>query len=277
MFSLLIVPDHLTSLASGLFDHLLGDITQSNHANSLPNAQSNARSNTTVETLETVLRVDISEGAADGHLLRPVGVVLLALHLDTHDLDRLVPGGQSTTERTRGDLLDRAEFLPVLLAGELADLALGNTRQSEARAPVGDLAHRDGVDALVDTLDTFGAVDLHERLHRARWLAAGQRFLVFRDLDCFHAGAETHGCVGLSQATDHTAGNTADEVVGSRNACVVLGFGGYEEQDCAFRRGFDPGPRDQSLVDCAGQIAVLEENEYVRTAKDTTTAPDAAD
>jgi hypothetical protein len=73
---------------------------------------------------------------------------------------------------------------------------------------------------------------------------------VLCDLDRLHARAETHGGVGLCQTADHTTRDTGDEVVRAERLRVELGFGCDEEEDGALRGGFDPGPGDESLVDC---------------------------
>ena len=73
---------------------------------------------------------------------------------------------------------------------------------------------------------------------------------MLRHLDCLHARAETHGSVGLSETTGHTAANAGDEVGAAGGLDVVFGFGGHEEEDGTFCGGFDPGPGDETLVDC---------------------------
>jgi hypothetical protein len=197
----------------------------------LPNAQTDTGSDTTVETLHAVLRVDVLESLADSHVLGTVGILLLALHLDTDDLDRLVPGGKTTTEGGSEDLLRSTELLTVLLASNTADTRLGDTGETKARAPVGDLTDGDSVDALVDTLDALGTVNVHECLHGAWRLDASRRHLVLCNLNRLHASAETHGSVGLGKTTDHTTGDTRNEVVGAGVARVELGLGCDEEKD----------------------------------------------
>jgi len=73
-------------------------VTQSNHADGLPDTKADTRSDSPVQTLDTVGLVDVLEGLGDGQVLGPVGVILLALHLDANDLNWLVPGGQSTSQ-----------------------------------------------------------------------------------------------------------------------------------------------------------------------------------
>lgn len=267
-------------LAGELLYVLFGYVTKSDHANGLPDTQTDTGSDTTVETLHAVLLVDVLEGLADSHVLGTVGVLLLALHLDADDLDGLVPGRKTTTKSRSEDLLRDTELLAVLLTSSLTDTSLGDTGQTKARAPVGDLADGDGVDALVDTADTLLTVDVHECLHSARRLDASRRHLVLGDLNRLHASAETHGSVGLGETTSHTAGNTRNEVVGAGVAGVELGLGCDEEEDGALGGCFDPSPGDETLVDCARVMsAVVTREVAVRrlTAKDTTTAPDAAD
>jgi hypothetical protein len=71
---------------------------------------------------------------------------------------------------------------------------------------------------------------------------------VLGDLDGLHAGAETHGGIGLGDTTGHTTGDTTEEVVRAKGAGVVLGFGGNEEEDGALGGGLNPGPRNESLI-----------------------------
>jgi len=54
----------------------------------------------------------------------------------------------------------------------------------------------------------------------------------------------------LGEAADHAAGDAGAEGVGAPGAGVEFGFGGDEEEDGAFGGGFDPGPGDETLVDC---------------------------
>jgi len=77
---------------------------------------------------------------------------------------------------------------------------------------------------------------------------------VLCDLDRLHAGAETHGSVRLCKTSDHTTSDTGNERRRAEVACVEFGLGGDEEENGALRRGFDPGPGDETLVDCAGML-----------------------
>lgn len=112
------------------------------------------------------------------------------------------------------------------------------------------MAHSDGVDTAVDTTETLSAPDLHECLHGSRGLAARSCDLVFCDLDRLHAGAEPHGSVGLRKTTGHTTRDTSKEVGRAERLGVVLGLGRDEEEDSTLGGGFDPGPRNEALVDC---------------------------
>lgn len=230
----------------GEFSH----VTKGNHADGLPDGEANAGSDTTVETGNTVGVVDVAEGVADRHLLGAVGVLSLGLHLDADDLDGLVPGGETTTDGGGDDLLPGGELLLVALAGELADTALGETGETEARAPVGHLANGDGVDALVDTADTLLAVNVHKggKGGLGRDTRGGE--LVLGDLDRLHAGAEAHGGVGLGDTTRHAADDAATELGGAKGAGIVFSLGSDEEEDSALGGGFDPSPGDEALVDC---------------------------
>jgi hypothetical protein len=109
-------------VASDVLDHLLGHVAERHHAHGLPNTQADTRHDAAVQAFYAGLAVDVFESVADGHLLGPVGVVLLALHLDTHDFDGLVPGGETSTERRGEDLFGYAELdRGVFLVGDFAD------------------------------------------------------------------------------------------------------------------------------------------------------------
>lgn len=88
--------------------------------------------------------------------------------LDPDDLDRLVPAPQRSSDGTRRDPVPRAEFLVLGDAPGLADGLLGETSEPHAGAPVGALAHGDGVDALVDPGDASGLVHVAEDLPAGR-------------------------------------------------------------------------------------------------------------
>lgn len=224
-------------------------VTHGNHAHRLPDTQTDAGRDTTVQALDAVALVDVLERVADRHLLGTVGVVLLALHLDTDDLDRLVPGRETATNGRGHNLLKGAQLLVLLLAREVADPLLGEAAQTEARAPVGHLANGNGVDALVDAADTLAAVDVHEGGPGAGRLGPRGGHLVLGDLDRLHAGAEAHGRVRLGNTARHAANDAAAKLVGARAAGIVLGLGGDKEQHGALGRRFDPGPGNQTLVD----------------------------
>lgn len=237
-------------LTGELLDIGLCHVTHGHHAYGLPDTETDTRGQTTVQTADAVGVVDVLEGVADSHLLGPVGVVLLGLHFDTDDLNGLVPCGQTTTQRTGQDLLPRGQLLSFRLAVGLADTLLGQTRQTEARAPVGHLANGDGVDTTVDTADTLTAVDVHEGGPGALGSLAGGGSLVLGDLDRLHASAEAHGGIGLRDTTGDTTGNTTDKLGTASGAGVVLGLGGDEQEDGTLGGSLNPGPGDQTLVDC---------------------------
>lgn len=224
-------------------------IAKSNHADCLPDTETDSGGDTTVQTLEAVVGVDVSRCRRNIQVLGAVGVDGLGLQLDTDNLDGLVPCAQTTTKGRSGDLLDNAQLLAALLAGDSSNTGLSNTGQTKAGAPVGDLAHSDGVDAAVDTTDTLGAPDLHECLHGAWGLATSSCDLVLCDLDGLHAGAETHSSVGLRETTGHTTRDASHKVVCAKRLGVILGLGGDEEENGTLCGGFDPGPGDEALVD----------------------------
>lgn len=97
-------------VTSEVLNHLLRNITKRNHAHGLPHTQTDTRHHAAVKALDTRLAVDVLESVADGHLLGPVGVVLLALHLHAHDFDGLVPGGETAAEGGCEDLFGHAEL-----------------------------------------------------------------------------------------------------------------------------------------------------------------------
>lgn len=248
-------------VARELFHSFLGNITQSNHANRLPNAETNPGGNAAVQSFQTVVLINVLGRLCNGQVLGAVGIYRLGLHLNTDDLDGLIPSAETTTQSRCNDLLHDTELLTILLAGDLADTRLGDTGQTKARAPVGDLADRDGVHTAVDTANTFLSPDVHERLHGAWGLHPGSRDLVLCDLDGLHASAETHGGIGLREASNHTARDTGDEVGGTEGLGIELGLGRNEEEDGSFGGGFDPGPGNETLVE----------------SQHTTTTPNTAD
>jgi hypothetical protein len=71
------------------------------------------------------------------------------------------------------------------------------------------------------------------------------------DLDRLHAGAETHGGIGLCNTTGDTTKDTTAELGGAGLAGVVLGLGSDEEKDGTLAGCFNPGPGDETLVDCS--------------------------
>ena len=229
----------------GGFSH----VTESHHAHGLPNAETNARCNTTVEALDTVLRVDVAEGVSDSHLLGTVGILSLALHFDANDLNRLVPSAEATTNGGSSNLLDCAELLVLGLASHLLDTVLSETAETESASPVGHLANSDGVNTLVDTADTFATVDFHEGLESRLRLDTGSGELVFGDFHRLHAGAETHGSIGLRNTTGHTTDDATTKFRRAEATGVVLGLRSDEEKNGALGGGFDPSPGDQTLVD----------------------------
>src|SRR5215469_12067604 len=138
----------------------------------------------------------------------------------------------------------------MFFACELPDARLGNSAEPKSRAPVCDLPHRNCVHAFVDAADALGPVYCHERLHCTRHLLARCGSLVLRDLDRLHACAEAHGGVSLGKTTSHTSSDATYEWRRAKGASVVFGLGCDEEEHGALCASFDPGPRDETLVDC---------------------------
>lgn len=86
------------------------------------------------------------------------------------------------------------------------------------------MADCDGVDAFVNAPDAFFSVDVHEGCECAWGFDAGGGDLVFGYLDRFHACAEAHGSVGLSDPSSHPSSDTGGEVMGAEGAGVVFCF-----------------------------------------------------
>jgi len=103
------------------------------------------------------------------------------------------------------------------------------------------LTDGDGVDSLVDSSNTFLFIDFSKDGEGAWWLDTGSGDLVTGDLDSLHAGAESHGGIGLSYTTDNASGDTGKEGLGTEGASIVFGFGGDEEENGSLGRGFNPG------------------------------------
>ena len=236
-------------------------VTKGNHTDGLPDTKTDAWSNATVKATDAVLAVNVTERVADRHLLGTVGILLLALHLDTDNLNRLVPGTEATTNGRGQNLLPGAKLLLFALAGHGLNSALSQTTETEARAPVGHLADGHSVDTLVNTTDTLAAVDVHESGEGGLGLDTGSGHLVLGDLDSLHAGAEAHGSVGLSHTTSDTTDDATSEVIGAGGTSMILGLGSDEEEDSTLGGSLDPGPGDEALVE----------------AQDAATTPDAAE
>lgn len=227
-------------------------VTKSHHADSLPDTQAYTRRHTTVETLNAIGVVDVLECPANIQVLRSVGVVLLALHFNADHLNRLVPGGETTTQTGCQDLFQGGQLLAVVLAGELANAHFRRTGETETGAPVGGLADRNGIDTTVDTPDALLTVDIHEGLEGARGLHTLCGHLVLGDFDRLHAGAEPHGGIRLGHTTGHTAGNTRQEVRSAKHLGTVFRLRRNEEKDSTFGGSLNPGPRNETLIICMG-------------------------
>lgn len=225
-------------------------VTKSHHANGLPDTQANTRRHATVETLNTIGIIDILESLANSQVLRSVRVILLALHLNPNDFNRLVPGGETTTQTGRQNLFNRGKLLAVVLASDLTDSSFSQTGETESGAPVGSLTDSNRVDTTVDTPDTLLTIDIHEGCEGAGGLHTRSSHLVLGDLDRLHAGTETHGSVGLGNTTGHTSGYTGEEVGGTEHLGTELCLRRDEEKDSAFSRGLNPGPRNETLIVC---------------------------
>ena len=73
---------------------------------------------------------------------------------------------------------------------------------------------------------------------------------MFCNLDSLHARTEAHCGISLGQAAGHTAGDAGCKRREAGGFGVVFGFRGDEEEDGTFGGGFNPGPRDEPLINC---------------------------
>lgn len=119
------------TLTRQLLHRLLRNITQSNHTHSLPDSQTNSRRNTTVQTLDSTLLVNVSESISHSHFLWAIRVVGFGLHFYAHDFDGLVPGGETSSKGRGEDAFGSGEFLGGIgFAGEAADAVLAEILRS---------------------------------------------------------------------------------------------------------------------------------------------------
>jgi len=232
-------------------------ITHSNHANRLPNAQPNTWHNTTIQTLDAIVLVNVSRRVSNRHLLRTVRVLRLTLHLHADNLNRLVPSTQTATESRRQNLLPSIQLAAVILAGDFPNTLFSQSRKTETGTPVRHLSNSNSIHTLVNTPDALLAVDIHEGSKSARGLDTRSSKLRLCDLDRLHAGAETHCSIRLCHSTEDTTADAGREVRGAEGTGIVFSFGGDKEEDCAFGGGFDPGPGDETLVDYAEQYILV--------------------
>lgn len=98
-------------------------VGKGNHADRLPHTQKNTGAHTAVQALDTVLLVDVCSRVHNRRLGRTVlgGGLRQRLHLglaqggktylDTDNLDRLVPGSKSATDRRAEDALHRRQLV----------------------------------------------------------------------------------------------------------------------------------------------------------------------
>jgi hypothetical protein len=197
-------------------------IAQGDHADGLPDAEADSGSHSTVKAFDAVLRVDVFQCLADGQIFWSVGVFGFALHFYPDHLDGLIPRAESATQATGKDLLHRAQLLTFFFASSPSDRRLCQSRQAEAGAPIGGLSDCYGVDASVDTLDAFFAVDAHEGLYGTGWLHTRSSQLMLGYFNRLHARAEAHGRIGLSDTADHASADTAHKVGRAKGLGVVL-------------------------------------------------------
>lgn len=233
-------------------DKLPDVVGKADHANRLPDAEEDPWCDTSVETLDAVLLVDVSKRVADGQLFGTIASgsgLGHALHFDADDLDGLIPGGQSTADTGARNALSGVQLVLFGFAREASDRALGETREAHSGSPVGALSNRDGVDTLVDPFQSFSSVDVAKHSPRRWRLDSGFRLLVPRDLGRLHARTESHGSIRLCDTARHASEQTS----GSRRKSGILGylfnFSCGEKQHSSLGRRFDPSPWNQSLVE----------------------------
>ena len=70
----------------------LGSVSAVDHDDSLPDAQHDSGSNSTVEPRNTVVLEDIPGCTSNSHFVRPAWCLDLALHFNADDFNGLVPG-----------------------------------------------------------------------------------------------------------------------------------------------------------------------------------------
>jgi hypothetical protein len=224
-------------------------ITHCNHADCLPNSQSNTRNNATVQTLKPILRIDILESITDSHFSRTVWIDRLTLHLNSDDLNRLIPSTETTTKTTGKDLLESAQLGSFFFTCSFANTLFCKTGKTESGTPISHLSDGYRINTLVDTLNTFFAVDIHECSECAWWFDTRGRDLVFCDFDRLHASAESHRGICLCDTSCYSTTDSCCEVTSSEGSRIVFGFRCDEEEDSALSGRLDPGPRNESLVD----------------------------
>jgi hypothetical protein len=111
--------------------------------------------------------------------------------LDSDDLNRLVPGSQSTTNGTGKDLVESTKLLSLLDTPDISQRALGKSSETHSRSPIGSLTNSNGIDTLVDTGQTFTLVNIGKDLEGRLDGGADTSLLVSGDLDSLHTSAET--------------------------------------------------------------------------------------
>lgn len=111
--------------------------------------------------------------------------------LDSDNLDRLVPGSQSSTDGTGEDLVESAKLFTFFDTPHASQSGFSETSESHSGSPVGGLTDSNGVDTLVDTSQTFTLVNVAKDLEGGFNGSTGAGLLVSSDLDSLHARAET--------------------------------------------------------------------------------------
>ena len=100
-------------------------------------------------------------------------------------------------------------------------------------------------------MSSSGPSGLDSGNSRRRRLDSVSRELTPGNLGGLHASANTHSRVRLSDSTAHTAEKTSERRGDTGASGVALNLGSSEKENSSLGRSLDPGPGDESLVDCA--------------------------
>jgi hypothetical protein len=88
----------------------------------------------------------------------------ITTHLNSDDLDGLVPRRERATNGARENLIERTKTFTLLDPLDIPQGRFGETGKAHSGTPIGCLSDSDGVDTLVDTGNTLATIDVHEHL-----------------------------------------------------------------------------------------------------------------